>query len=209
MVGSPPTPSAGSTNDAAGHDAGHLFIISAPSGAGKTTLCSAVRQHFKDLAYSISYTTRPMRKGEQEGRDYCFVSEDEFKQGIARGRWAEWAQVHGNYYGTSAQWVQQTLSAGQDILMDIDVQGTRQLLSKFSGAVTIFIMPPSLTELERRLAGRGQDDQATIDLRLKNAKAEVAQKALYQHVLVNDDLAAATRKLIELLQDYRSHRLPG
>jgi guanylate kinase len=172
-------------------------------------LCDAVRQHFKDLAYSISYTTRPRRQGEQEGRDYYFLSKAEFEQGIAKGRWAEWARVHGNYYGTSAQWVQQTLSTGQDILMDIDVQGTRQLLSKFSGTVTIFIMPPSLKELERRLAGRGQDDQATIDLRLKNAKAEIAQKALYQHVMINDDLGVATRKLIELLQLYRSHRSSG
>lgn len=191
-------------NQSVGHDAGHLFIISAPSGAGKSTLCEALRRHFNDLVYSISYTTRPMRPGEQEGCDYYFISEDEFKDGIHQNRWAEWAVVHGNYYGTSAQWIERTLAAGQDILMDIDVQGTRQILERFVQAVTIFIMPPSLAELERRLVRRGQDDQATIDLRMENAMAEMAQRDLYQHVLVNADLDTAVQQLIGLIHHCRS-----
>lgn len=188
---------------------GRLFIVSAPSGAGKTTLCSAVRKHYQDLAYSISYTSRNIRKGERDGRDYYFISEAEFEQGIDQKRWAEWARVHGNYYGTSAKWVQQTLVEGKDILMDIDVQGTRQMLTHFEQAVTIFIMPPSVAELERRLKLRGQDDAATINLRMRNAVAEMNQKGFYRHVVINDDLDEATRKLIDLVQQYRDSRSQG
>lgn len=182
---------------------GRLFIVSAPSGAGKTTLCNAVRRHFKDLAYSISYTTRAPRTGEQHGRDYFFISSEEFEAGIAQGRWAEWARVHGNLYGTSAQLITDTLDAGRDILLDIDVQGTRQILRRFPEAITIFIRPPSLEALKQRLSRRGTEDRATIDLRLANARSEMAQQHLYRHVLVNDDLNRATRELIDLFQAYR------
>lgn len=186
--------------------AGHLFVVSAPSGAGKTTLCNAVREHIQDLAYSISYTSRPMRDGEKEGRDYHYISEAEFRAGIDQGRWAEWARVHGNYYGTSAQWINRTLDKGKDILMDIDVQGTRQMLDHFAEAVTIFIMPPSEAELERRLTLRGQDDPATIALRLKNASKEMDQKGIYRHIVINDDLQKATLQFIDLIEHYRSRR---
>ena len=182
---------------------GRLFIISAPSGAGKTSLCDAIRKHFSDLAYSISYTTRAVRKGEQNGRDYFFISEKEFQQGIANDRWAEWAKVHGHFYGTSACWITQALSQGRDVLMDIDVQGTRNMLNHFPDAVTIFIMPPSLEELGRRLETRGTDDAATIALRLANAREEMRQKALYRHIVINDDLLRTTRELINLLDQYR------
>lgn len=182
---------------------GNLFIVSAPSGAGKTTLCGAIRKHFQDLAYSISYTSRTMRSGEREGQDYYFISTAAFEKGIDQKRWAEWAQVHGNYYGTSAQWIDQTLRDGKDILMDIDVQGTRQMCDHFAQAVTIFIMPPSVAELERRLTLRRQDDAATIALRLNNALVEMNSKGLYQHVVVNDDLRKATRQLIGLIEQYR------
>ena len=182
---------------------GRLFVVSAPSGAGKTTLCDAVRRHFGDLAYSVSYTTRAPRKGEQHGRDYFYISTEAFEQGIAEGRWAEWARVHGNLYGTSARWIAGTLAAGRDILMDIDVQGTRQMVQRFPEAVTIFIRPPSLAVLEQRLRHRGSDDDATIAMRLANAREEMASEAMYRHVVVNDDLAGATRELIALIAGYR------
>jgi guanylate kinase len=183
---------------------GKLFIVSAPSGAGKTTLCGMVRRHFKDLAYSISSTTRAPRPGERDGIDYFFVSREVFEEGIAQGRWAEWAQVHGNLYGTSAQWISQALSEGRDILLDIDVQGARRLLTHFPDAVTIFICPPSMAELEQRLRQRGGDDEATIAVRLRNAQAEMDQKDMYRHVLVNDDLDQAKSELIAIIDSYRS-----
>jgi len=183
---------------------GHLFIVSAPSGTGKTTLCNRVRKHFSDLYYSVSTTTRPARPGEQDGRDYHFVSVQEFERGIAEGRWAEWARVHGNLYGTSAQWIAEVLAKGGDILLDIDVQGARQILKRFPEAVTIFILPPDMAELERRLRLRGTDDDATVALRIVNAREEMAQQGLYRHVLVNDDLEKAAQAFINLLKRYRS-----
>jgi guanylate kinase len=182
-----------------GHAAGCLFIVSAPSGAGKTTLCKAARGRFKDLAYSVSFTTRSARQAERHGEDYFFISNGEFEEGIRTGRWAEWAEVHGNYYGTSAQWVNDTLDEGRSILMDIDVAGARQMIGRFPQAETIFIMPPSLAELERRLRKRGTDDQKTIQVRLENARAEIAEKGWYKHLLINDDLDQATRRLVALM----------
>ena len=182
-----------------GSKSGRLFIVSAPSGAGKSTLCAAVRRQFPHLAYSVSYTTRVPRRGEQDGRDYFFVSTEAFEAGIAQGRWAEWARVHGNLYGTAAQWIADTLAAGRDILMDIDVQGTRQILERFPEAVTIFIQPPSLAVLEQRLRQRGTDDEATIATRMANARQEMANAHLYRHIVVNDDLAQAQRELMDLI----------
>ena len=182
---------------------GRLFIVSAPSGAGKSTLCSAVRRHLRDLAYSVSYTTRPPRQGERQGVEYHFVTEAEFRQGIDQGRWAEWASVHGNYYGTSARWIEETLISGRDILLDIDLQGARQMVGRFPEAVTIFIMPPSLSELERRLRQRGSDSLKDIDLRMKNAREEIAQRSLCRHELINDDIGKATRDLVDLIEGYR------
>ena len=132
---------------------GHLFIISAPSGAGKSTLCRAMRDHFPDLLYSISYTTRSPRKGERNGVDYHFILPDDFEKGISRHRWAEWAEVHGNYYGTSAEFLDNELSAGRDILLEIDVQGTRQILQRYPDGITIFILPPStITEMIKSIS---------------------------------------------------------
>jgi guanylate kinase len=187
----------------AGCSPGHLFIVSAPSGAGKSTLCRAVRRLLSDLAYSVSYTTRPPRPGEKEGIDYHFVSEKQFREGIEEKRWAEWARVHGNYYGSAAQWVERTLMAGRDILMDIDLQGAGQMVQRFPEAVTIFIMPPSLEELEHRLRKRGTEDQRDLDLRLANAKQEIEQRGICRHVIVNDDLDQATHALVTLIAEYR------
>ena len=186
-----------------GSRVGRLFIVSAPSGAGKSTLCSAVRRNIGDLAYSVSYTTRPPRAGECEAVDYHFISEAEFKRGIDEERWAEWARVHGNYYGTSARWIRETLNSGRDILMDIDLQGARQMVRRFPDAVTIFIMPPSLAELERRLMQRAADSLQDIDLRLQNAREEIDQRGFCRHELLNSDIGKATRDLMDLIEGYR------
>jgi len=181
----------------------HVFILSAPSGAGKTTLLRAALERLTDLCYSVSYTTRPPRTGEVAGRDYVFISPAEFEEGIRTDRWAEWAQVHGNYYGTSAEVLAHALAEGRDILLDIDVQGARQICKRFPQSVTIFIMPPSPEILEARLRSRGTDAAESIAVRLRNARAEMAQKDLYRHVIVNDDLPTAVRELLAIIGSYR------
>jgi guanylate kinase len=181
-----------------------IFIISAPSGAGKTTLCKAALAAFADMRYSVSFTTRPPRPGEENGRDYVFVTAPEFEAGIRGGRWAEWARVHGNYYGTSADVLAQSLSAGCDILLDIDVQGARQICARFPESVTIFIMPPSLEVLRQRLVSRGTDRPEAIAMRIENAGREMAQRDVYRHVVVNDDLETAITELIHLIDSYRN-----
>ncbi len=183
--------------------AGHVFILSAPSGAGKTTLRRAVLARLPALGYSVSYTTRPPRAGEVDGRDYVFLSAGVFEEGIRSGRWAEWARVHGNYYGTSAEVLSRALAEGRDILLDIDVQGARQIRSRFPQSVTIFILPPSLEILEARLRSRGTDRPEEIGLRLRNAHAEMAQKESYRHVIVNDDLPTAVQELLAVIGSYR------
>jgi guanylate kinase len=178
---------------------GRLFVVSAPSGAGKTTLCAAARRRLPDLVYSVSSTTRPPREDEVEGRDYFFVSEDRFKQGIAEGLWAEYARVHGNYYGTSADFLESHVQAGRAVLLDIDVQGARQILQRYPEAVTIFITVPSLAVLRRRLTARGSETPEVIDLRMKNARAEMDCRKMYQHVVVNDHLDVAIEQFVALL----------
>jgi len=183
---------------------GILFIISAPSGAGKSTLCDAVLDRFPDLVYSVSYTTRSPRIGEKNGVDYHFIAKDEFEKGIARHRWAEWAEVHDHYYGTSADFLNEELSVGRDILLDIDIQGTRQILQRYPDGVTIFIMPPSLETLKSRLQSRGTDSPEVIAVRLKNAREEMAQKDLYRHIITNSRLTDAVAELITIFENYRS-----
>jgi guanylate kinase len=183
---------------------GLLFILSAPSGAGKSTLCRAVRQHFPDLLYSISYTTRPPRPGEQNGVDYHFITKTAFEKRIAREQWAEWAEVHGNYYGTAAELIDQGLRDGRDFLLDIDVQGTRRILKRYPAAITFFIMPPSLEALRRRLESRGTDSPEVIAVRLENANQEMACKDRYRHVIINDRLSDAVAELIGIIERYRS-----
>jgi guanylate kinase len=188
------------------HRPGHLFILSAPSGAGKTTLRRAVLKRFSDLLYSVSYTTRITRDGEQDGADYYFISKVEFEKGIAADCWAEWAAVHGNYYGTSAEFLNRNLAAGNDILLDIDVQGTRKILERYPQSITIFIIPPSLSVLEQRLQSRATDSAEAIRLRLKNAKKEMVQKKEYRHVIINDKLADAVEQLASIINKYKKTR---
>jgi guanylate kinase len=162
-----------------------------------------LRDRVADLDYSISYTTRPPRNGETDGVDYHFVSRLQFEQGIESGRWAEWARVHGNYYGTSVQFIRSRLSKGRDVLMDIDVQGAAKILESQPDSVTIFIMPPSLEALKSRLDLRALDSEAAIATRLANAQAEMAASDCYRHVIVNERLADALDLLGELIDRYR------
>jgi guanylate kinase len=185
---------------------GHLFILSAPSGAGKTTLRRVLLKKISDLLYSISYTTREPREGEQNGTDYHFITKDEFEKGIAEDRWAEWATVHGNYYGTSAVFLDNHLRAGQDVLLDIDVQGAGKLIKRYPDSITIFIMPPSIEVLKKRLQSRATDTEASIRLRLKNAEAEMAQKKMYRHIIINDQLTDAVAELVSLINQYKTDR---
>jgi guanylate kinase len=185
---------------------GLLFILSAPSGAGKTTLRQAALARCPDLSYSISFTTRAPRAGERDGRDYVFISAQEFEAGIRDERWAEWARVHGNYYGTSARFLEQEAAAGRDVLLDIDVQGARQICGRFPDSVTIFVRPPSMEVLERRLRARGTDRPEAIALRLQNARQEMEQGRSYRHLIVNDDLQTAIGELVAILEGYRGGR---
>lgn len=178
---------------------GHLFVISAPSGAGKTTLVKNLRQCFPQLQYSISYTTRPKRPNEVAGRDYHFIRLAEFEQMTAENKWLEWANVHGNYYGTSLNYVNNELAQGRNILLEIDVKGAKQIIDKNFVCTTIFIMPTSLEILEQRLRDRGDVSEADLQVRLQNALTEITQKDMYRYVIINDDLEKAQNELYELV----------
>jgi len=185
---------------------GRLFIISAPSGAGKSTICRSLRDRLPDLRYSISTTTRPPRPGEKNGVDYHFTDIATFKAGITADRWAEWAEVHGNYYGTSAVFIARERAAGRDVLLDIDVQGAAQLRRNYPDAVTIFIMPPSAAVLRQRLERRGTDTPDVIEERITNACQEMAQRSAYQHIIVNDNLEDAVQALVAIISGDGNHQ---
>lgn len=174
---------------------GSLFIVSAPSGAGKTTLVRMLIECDPAVRLSVSYTTRAPRQGEVDGRDYHFVDGGAFLAMRERGDFVENAQVHGHHYGTSRPWLEQKMTAGDDVLLEIDWQGARQVRRLFPGAVSIFVMPPSLAELERRLRGRGKDSEEVIRCRLANATEEMRHVADFDYVIVNKDLQAALEDL--------------
>ncbi len=188
---------------------GTLFVVSAPSGAGKTTLCREVRQHVADLAYSVSYTTRSPRPGEIDGRDFHFVDADEFREMLTRHEFAEWARVHGNLYGTRASALEAELARGRDVLLDIDTQGAAQLRGHYPEAVLVFIVAPSLADLEQRLRERGADRDAEIQRRLKRAREEVPMWRQYHYLIVNRDVkeAAAELEAIIMAERCRTTRL--
>jgi guanylate kinase len=190
---------------------GIVFVLSAPSGAGKSTLVARLRQEFPEIAYSVSYTTRAPRGQEQDGTDYHFVSRERFLAMREAGEFAEWAEVHGNFYGTAKGPVLDLLAQGRDVLFDIDVQGAAQLRKAFPAAVLVFILPPSLAELERRLRGRGTDAAEVIAKRLANARAEVAAAADFDYLVVNDDLERACDELraVYLAGRLRPAQRPG
>ena len=174
---------------------GIALVLSAPSGAGKTTLVRRLRAEFPAIGYSVSCTTRAPREGEVDGRDYSFISRQAFEQRRAAGDFAEWAEVHGNLYGTPLAPVEAMLAEGRDALFDIDVQGAAQLKLNLEAATFVFILPPSMAELERRLRLRGQDDEEVIERRLANARRELREAAWYDALVVNDDLDGAYDRL--------------
>lgn len=175
---------------------GLLIVVSSPSGAGKTTLCRRLIDEFPDIVFSVSYTTRPIRRGEEEGVDYHFVDRVTFDAMVGREEFAEWAEVHGNRYGTTIEAVQQALEGGRHVLFDVDYQGGRQIKAKFEReAVLVFVLPPSLSELERRLRQRATDEAEVIDRRLEKALDELKQYSLYQYLIVNDELPRAYDRL--------------
>ncbi|NMC48984.1 MAG: guanylate kinase [Desulfovibrio sp.] len=190
---------------------GLLFVVSAPSGAGKTTLLASLLKEFPDLTYSVSATTRAPRQGEVDGRDYHFLSEEEFLRLRDTGHFAEWAEVHDSYYGTPMRPVVDLLSAGKDVLFDIDVAGADQLRQVFREATYVFILPPSRAELTRRLGSRGTESPETLSRRLRNAAGEIAQAGRYDYLVVNDDLHRATDQLraIYLASRARPALAPG
>lgn len=174
---------------------GHLFIVSAPSGAGKTTLCERLVEQMPQLRMSRSYTSRNARPGETDGVDYNFVTRDRFEEMIAAGDFLEWADVFGNLYGTCASDTGRMLADGNDVVLVIDVQGARQVRLKRPGATTVFVMPPSFPILEQRLRGRSKDSEEAIQRRLQVARDEVASFTEYDFIVVNDELTAAVDRL--------------
>jgi guanylate kinase len=182
---------------------GTLIVVSAPSGAGKTTLCREVRMCLPDLSYSVSYTTRPPRAGEVDGTDFHFVAESAFTELRDAGRFAEWAQVHGNLYGTHAGTIERALAAGRDVLLDIDTQGARQLRARYPEAVLIFIIAPSMAELEQRLRERRSDGEREIKRRLDRAREEIQLWRQYDYLIVNRDVKEAVEQLTVVIQAER------
>jgi guanylate kinase len=173
-----------------------LLIICSPSGAGKTTLTRDLLRHFKDFTFSVSCTTRKPRTTEVDGRDYFFVDQEEFQRRVEQGKFVEWAHVHGNYYGTALSELDRARSENKvGIVFDVDYQGARQIKAKLPNAVGVFILPPSLDELARRLRGRATDDEPTIQRRFEKARHEIEHYRLFDYVIVNDDYAKASDRL--------------
>ena len=188
---------------------GILFIISAPSGAGKTTLCKEVVDIFQNLRHSVSYTTRSPRPGEVHGRDYIFVSPAEFEKMIRAGEFAEWAEVHGNLYGTAIKTLDEYRTRGIDVILDIDCQGARQLKERYGEGVFIFILPPSFHELRRRLDIRNSDSDEVKERRIRNAADEIKELGWYDYIIVNDVFSKAVEELKSVLiaEQCRTSRL--
>ncbi|AUH49771.1 guanylate kinase [Chromobacterium sp. ATCC 53434] len=182
---------------------GNIYIVVAPSGAGKTSLVAALLQAEPSVELSVSYSTRAARKGEVDGQHYHFVERAVFDEMVARGDFLEHAEVYGNCYGTSAPWIQGRLDAGRDILLEIDWQGAEQVREVFPDAIGIFIAPPSIEELERRLRGRDTDTEDVILRRLASARAEIDKVAEYDYIVVNDDFERARLDLISIVRAQR------
>ena len=187
------------------------LVLSAPSGAGKTTIARILLERRADVGYSVSCTTRAPRPGEVDGVDYHFLTREAFDAAIERGEFAEWAEVHGRMYGTLVREVKAVMDRGQHVMLDIDVQGARQVVQRFMDAVTVFVVPPSAEALVARLAGRNTETTEMLALRLKNAVRELEEAGRYQHVVVNDNLEDAVARVSAIIDEetVKRERLPA
>lgn len=187
------------------------LVLSAPSGTGKTTIARALLDRRSDVGYSVSCTTRKPRPGEVDGVDYHFITDEQFAEHVARGEFAEWAEVHGRKYGTLVSEVKAVMDRGKHVMLDIDVQGARQVVQRFLDAVTIFVVPPSAEALVARLAGRNTESTESLALRLRNAVLELGEAERYQHIVVNDSLEEAIAKVSSIIDEetFKRERLPA
>ena len=186
--------------------AGNVFVLSAPSGAGKTTLKEQLLGRVTDLVFSVSFTTRPPRAGEVDGRDYFFVDDATFDRMIAEDGFVEWVRVYANRYGTGKAWIQEVLRSGRDILLDIETVGARNVRQAIPEAIMVFLLPPDADELSRRLRGRGKDSEEQIRMRLRHARHEMTAFPGYDYLLVNEDLDTACRQLEAIILAARCRR---
>ena len=183
---------------------GKLFVITAPSGAGKTSLIEAVMRDDPSLKISVSYTTRAPRKGEKDGLDYHFVDEKTFRAMQRRGEFLESAEVHGNHYGTAKSVILEAIAKGEDLILEIDWQGAQQVRRLYPDCIGIFILPPSVDELERRMRTRGQDSDAVIRRRVDNAREELAHAGEFKYAIINKDFETARRELAKIIEGERA-----
>lgn len=183
-----------------------LLILSSPSGAGKTTLKNKLLESHPDLRFSVSHTTRKPRKNEEDGREYHFIDRESFQEMIREGRFAEWAEVHGNFYGTSLREIELAHKTHRGVVFDIDHQGARQIKAKLPDAIGVFILPPSMKELERRLRGRASDADDVVERRLRAAMGEIAHYGFFDYLIVNDDLKGASAQLDAIVLAERAKR---
>ncbi len=183
-----------------------LLIVSSPSGAGKTTLCHKLLGEFVDLKFSISHTTRVQRAGEVDGKDYYYIKDDDFDRMIEDELFIEWAHVHGNRYGTARAEVRAAATAGKDLIFDVDFQGARKIKDQYPNAVGVFVLPPSIGELQRRLRARGTESKESLERRFKAALDEISNHELFDYLFVNDKLEVAYDRLRAILLAERSRR---
>lgn len=179
---------------------GKLFVLSGPSGVGKTTIYKRVLECCSDIVYSVSATSRPKRKDEEEGREYIFLTESEFRQWINKGLFVEYAEVHGNLYGTPKQFLEDSLSRGCPVLMDVDVKGARKLMELYPDGIYIFVAPPDFTELKKRLLKRNTDKDDAIENRLVTALEELKHKHKYKYVIENRDLEETVEEVLSIIE---------
>jgi guanylate kinase len=183
--------------------AGNIFVISAPSGTGKTTIVKKLLNDVPNLVLAVSYTTRFARPQEKDGVDYFFVDKVQFKEMVRSGGFIEWAEVHGQTYGTPKKEVEESLAKGLDVLLDIDTQGAAKVKQKYPDAVLVFLLPPSFDELERRLRSRGTNTEEDVEKRIENAREEYVRRHEYDYQVVNDELEEAFDEVVEIIDYYR------